>query len=188
MSKKVLSVLLILITMLLVTGCSNEVETEPTHSHDFSTTWEFNTSSHYHTCNSEECNEVSELASHAFSEWTTLLEASCESSGAKERVCSVCGYIEQENIPSLGHDFSEWTIKTPATEAADEVQHRICNECDLEETKTLLESGAPISINGNKSLENVDFKQIFDLVEQGVLGELVNIESKDGSIVKIVVE
>ena len=54
--------------------------------------------------------------------------------------------------------------------------------------KTLLESGAPISINGNKSLENVDFKQIFDLVEQGVIGELVNIESNDGSIVKIVVE
>ena len=54
--------------------------------------------------------------------------------------------------------------------------------------KALLESGAPISINGNKSLENVDFKQIFDLVEKGVVGELVNIESKDGSIVKIVVE
>lgn len=54
--------------------------------------------------------------------------------------------------------------------------------------KALLESGAPISINGNKSLENVDFKQIFDLVEKGVIGELVNIESKDGSIVKIVVE
>lgn len=54
--------------------------------------------------------------------------------------------------------------------------------------KALLESGAPISINGNKSLESLDFKQIFDLVEQGVVGELVNIESKDGSIVKIVVE
>ena len=54
--------------------------------------------------------------------------------------------------------------------------------------KAILESGAPISINGNKSLENVDFKQIFDLVEKGVVGELVNIESKDGSIVKIIVE
>ena len=54
--------------------------------------------------------------------------------------------------------------------------------------KALFESGAPISVNGNKTLENVDFKQIIDLVEQGVVGELVNIESKDGSIVKIVVE
>ena len=54
--------------------------------------------------------------------------------------------------------------------------------------KTFLDSGMPISINGNKSLENVDFKQIFDLVEQGVVGELVNIESNDGDIVRIVVE
>ena len=54
--------------------------------------------------------------------------------------------------------------------------------------KTFLDSGMPISINGNKSLESVDFKQIFDLVEQGVIGELVNIESKNGDIVRIVVE
>ena len=54
--------------------------------------------------------------------------------------------------------------------------------------KTFLDSGMPISINGNKSLENIDFKQIFDLVEQGVVGELVNIESSDGDIVRIVVE
>lgn len=54
--------------------------------------------------------------------------------------------------------------------------------------KTFLDSGMPISINGNKSLESVDFKQIFDLVEQGVVGELVNIESNDGDIVRIVVE
>ena len=54
--------------------------------------------------------------------------------------------------------------------------------------KTFLDSGMPISINGNKSLENIDFKQIFDLVEQGVVGELVNIESNDGDVVRIVVE
>ena len=54
--------------------------------------------------------------------------------------------------------------------------------------KALFESGAPINVNGNKSLENIDFKQILSLVEQGVIGELVNIESKDGSIVKIIVE
>lgn len=54
--------------------------------------------------------------------------------------------------------------------------------------KTFLDSGMPFSINGNKSLENIDFKQIFDLVEQGVVGELVNIESNDGDIVRIVVE
>ena len=54
--------------------------------------------------------------------------------------------------------------------------------------KTFLEAGTGININGNKALENIDFKQIIDLVEQGVVGELVNIESKNGEHVRIIVE
>lgn len=54
--------------------------------------------------------------------------------------------------------------------------------------KTFLDSGMAVPVNGNKALENIDFKQVFDLVEQGVIGELVNSESSDGSIVRIVVE
>lgn len=54
--------------------------------------------------------------------------------------------------------------------------------------KTFLDSGMPISLGGNKSLENIDFKQIFELVEQGVIGELVNVESSDGDTIHIVVE
>ena len=54
--------------------------------------------------------------------------------------------------------------------------------------KTFLDSGMAVPVNGNKALENIDFKQVFDLVEQGVIGELVNVESSDGGIVRIVVE
>ena len=54
--------------------------------------------------------------------------------------------------------------------------------------KTFLDSGMAVPVNGNKALENIDFKQVFDLVEQGVIGELVNVESSDGDIVRIVVE
>ena len=54
--------------------------------------------------------------------------------------------------------------------------------------KTFLDSGMAVPVSGNKALENIDFKQVFDLVEQGVIGELVNSESSDGSIVRIVVE
>ena len=54
--------------------------------------------------------------------------------------------------------------------------------------KTFLDSGMAVPVSGNKALENIDFKQVFDLVEQGVIGELVNVESSDGGIVRIVVE
>lgn len=42
--------------------------------------------------------------------------------------------------------------------------------------------------NESEALKDVDFEKIFELVKQGVIGELVNIESKDGSKVTIKVE
>lgn len=59
--------------------------------------------------------------------------------------------------------------------------------------KVLLDSGASLSsinINGKGNLDslNIDWKAIVALVEQGVVGKLVEVESADGDIVEIVVE
>lgn len=43
-------------------------------------------------------------------------------------------------------------------------------------------------ISGNKVLESIDFKQLILLVEQGIMGELVSIDSADGAHVTITVE
>ena len=50
------------------------------------------------------------------------------------------------------------------------------------------ETGKVKMLDGNKSLESIDFRQLIDLVEQGVLGEIVNINSADGDKISIVVE
>ena len=42
--------------------------------------------------------------------------------------------------------------------------------------------------SGNKALEAIDFNQVFALVEQGVIGELVSVDSADGDHVIITVE
>lgn len=44
------------------------------------------------------------------------------------------------------------------------------------------------NINGNEALEDIDWNQLFALIDQGVIGKLVEIESSDGDIVTIVVE
>ena len=44
------------------------------------------------------------------------------------------------------------------------------------------------SINGSTTLNSIDFKEIIKLIEQGVVGELVNIESEDGDTIKVFVE
>ena len=43
-------------------------------------------------------------------------------------------------------------------------------------------------INGNDALKGIDFQKIIQLVQQGVVGNLVEVESSDGDTVRIFVE
>ena len=43
-------------------------------------------------------------------------------------------------------------------------------------------------ISGNVNLKNVDIKKIFELVQKGVVGNLIEIESADGDTINIFVE
>lgn len=55
--------------------------------------------------------------------------------------------------------------------------------------KICLESGMELPrINGKDSLKNIDFKQIFTLIEAGVIGKLIEVESADGDTVYVTVE
>lgn len=55
--------------------------------------------------------------------------------------------------------------------------------------KLCLDAGVELpNINGKDSLKNIDFNQIFMIIEAGVIGKLVEIESVDGDTVSITVE
>lgn len=54
--------------------------------------------------------------------------------------------------------------------------------------KVFVNSETNTVISGNKALEEIDFKQLIALIEQGIIGELVSIDSADGVHVTIVVE
>lgn len=41
-------------------------------------------------------------------------------------------------------------------------------------------------LSGNKFLDGIDFEQLFDLIEQGIIGELVSMENADGNHVIMV--
>ena len=43
-------------------------------------------------------------------------------------------------------------------------------------------------VNGKDVLRGIDFKQLFALIEQGVVGKLIDVESADGDFVEIWVE
>ena len=55
--------------------------------------------------------------------------------------------------------------------------------------KLCIESGMDLpQINGKNTLNNIDFNQIFMLIEAGVVGEFISVESADGDTVSILVE
>lgn len=55
--------------------------------------------------------------------------------------------------------------------------------------KTGIELGMDISqVSGNGSFKDVDFNQILSMVENGLMGKLIEVESADGDTVQIVVE
>ena len=55
--------------------------------------------------------------------------------------------------------------------------------------KLCLEAGMELpNINGKDSLKNIDFNQIFMLINAGVIGKLVEVESTDGDKISITVE
>ena len=91
-------------------------------------------------------------------------------------------------------------LPTPPTE--DEIErmvfriHIISHEGDtvnvnlpLALVKVFMNDDGSISmIDGNESLKNIDFRKLLDLVERGVVGELVSINSHEGDTVRICVE
>ena len=55
--------------------------------------------------------------------------------------------------------------------------------------KIAIDTGMSLpQINGDEVIKNIDFAQIFRMIELGVIGNLVDIESADGHTVKIFVE
>lgn len=55
--------------------------------------------------------------------------------------------------------------------------------------KVFLDSGMEIPVSAGKvSLDGINFKQIYELVESGVVGKLVEVESSDGDRVEIWVD
>ena len=88
--------------------------------------------------------------------------------------------------PDERRDISKITFKM-TVDSADGDKVRINLPMAL--VKIFTESGAGMpDINGKDTLKNIDWNQVLMLVEQGVVGEIMSVDSADGDRVRIVVE
>ena len=59
----------------------------------------------------------------------------------------------------------------------------------LQLIKTAMDCGLePPRISGNSALEQVNWEQVMAILAQGVIGDLVEVESSDGDVIQIRVE
>jgi transcriptional regulator with XRE-family HTH domain len=54
--------------------------------------------------------------------------------------------------------------------------------------RVISESGEKVDISGSKALQGIDWKSIIALVDKGVIGDLVSIQSSEGDIVSICIQ
>ncbi|MCQ2428006.1 MAG: hypothetical protein MJ137_06355 [Clostridia bacterium] len=82
----------------------------PPHEHVFSPEWSGSAGEHWHGC---DCGEHAEEAAHAYADWVIVKEPTEEAEGEKNHYCTVCDYVETEEMPKIIHVHD--LIKTEET-------------------------------------------------------------------------
>lgn len=144
----------------------------------------------------EELANLLGVSSQAVSKWEN--DASCPDISLLPQLCKVLGVTTDELLTGKNDEvklvpaaerksLEELTLRIKV----DSVQgDKVRVNLPMSLVKVGMEIGLDMSgsISGMESLKGVDFGKLIDLVERGVIGKLVEVESADGDIVEIVVE
>ncbi len=136
------------------------------------------------------------VSSQAVSKWEN--DASCPDISLLPQLCKVLGITTDELL--TGRKDEVKLVPAEQRKSLDNLTLRIKVDSaqgdkirvnlPMSLVKVGLEMGVDISgsMNGSEALKNIDMSKIVDLVERGLIGKLVEVESADGDIVEIVVE
>ena len=64
-------------------------------------------------------------------------EATCSVEGKHHGICSMCGEMVSENIPTLPHTTGEWNLIQAATCYGNGREERVCSVCGDKESRTI---------------------------------------------------
>ncbi len=136
------------------------------------------------------------VSSQAVSKWEN--DISCPDISLLPQLCRLLGVTSDELLTGKTNEvkllpenqrkkLEELTLRVYVS-SSDGDKVRINLPIPL--VKIALELGADISATmvGGEAIKNVDLEKIIDMVERGVIGRLVEIETSDGDTVEVVVE
>lgn len=136
------------------------------------------------------------VSSQAVSKWEN--DASCPDISLLPQLCKVLGVTTDELLTGKNDEvklvpaeqrkpLEQLTMRIKVDSAqGDKVRVNL----PMSLVKVGLEIGMDMSgsVSGMENLKNVDLGKVLELVEHGLIGKLVEVESADGDIVEIVVE
>lgn len=135
------------------------------------------------------------VSSQAVSKWEN--DASCPDISLLPQLCSVLGITADELLTGKTSDV-QLVPKEERRNLDDLVLRIYVNSTDGDKVRvnlpmSLVKVGLEIGVDmtaasGTDAMKNVDLNKIVELVEQGAVGKLVEVESSDGDTVEIVVE
>lgn len=138
------------------------------------------------------------VSSQAVSKWET--DASCPDITALPQLCRILGITTDELLTGNSNEvkFIAQEERKPIEELVLRVKilsadgDRVRVNLPMSLVKIALEIGVDVvpNVGGDNAqmLKSIDMEKVVKMVEQGLVGKLVEIESADGDIVEVVVE
>lgn len=144
----------------------------------------------------EDLAEKMGVSSQAVSKWEN--NVSCPDISLLPQLAHLLGVSTDELLTGENHDVK--VVPAAERKNLDELTVRIrCQSADGDRVRvnlpiSLVKVGMELgmdmtpNIHGSDALRNMDWAKIIDLVEKGMIGKIVDIESADGDIIEVVVE
>ena len=82
-----------------------EIE-KPGHAHTYAEEWSYDSDNHWHAATCEHADSKDSFGGHVFGEWGTISDSTESEHGIKQRVCSTCGYVDEEELPLAPHQHT----------------------------------------------------------------------------------
>ena len=138
------------------------------------------------------------VSSQAVSKWET--DASCPDIAALPQLCKILGITADELLtgnsnevklvtPAERKPMEELVLRVKVLSAAGD---KVRVNLPMSLVKLAMEIGVDVvpNVGGDNAqmLKSIDMEKVVKMVEEGLVGKLVEIESADGDIVEVVVE